>query len=276
MALTEAGLGTYQPLVHSVQLPTTTVRVAEIGTGSPLLLVNGIGASLETWRPLAERLAMGRRVIMFDAPGAGRSELPCRPARMPALATMVVELLDALGETEVDVLGYSWGGALAQQLAHDAPERVRRLVLASTSPGLGGQPPSLAVLALMSSPLRYVSGGYLEWIAPKIYGGQVRRSGSLDPAHVERWLGQPPRQLGYAHQVYAISGWTSLPWLHELRQPTHVICGDDDPLVPARNARLLARRIPNAQLDLIPGGGHLWILESADQSCALIERSLSS
>ena len=93
---------------------------------------------------------------MFDAPGAGGSPTPRRPLRMPDLARLAVSLLDELGVGRADVLGYSWGGVVAQQLARDAPERVRRLVLVSTTPGLGGTPPSLAATVLLSTPLSFL------------------------------------------------------------------------------------------------------------------------
>ena len=128
----------YQPRARSVALTGATLRIAEAGSGQPLLLVNGIGAGFQTWWPFARRLSQSRRLIMFDAPGIGGSRQYGQPLRMPGLAQLLAELCDALGQTQVDVLGYSWGGALAQQFAHDAPQRVRRLVLASTSPGLGG------------------------------------------------------------------------------------------------------------------------------------------
>ena len=79
-----------------------------------------------------------------------------------------------------------------------------------------------------------------------------------------------PSIRGYLGQLYAISGWTSLPWLHQLKQPTLVLAGDDDPIVPLINARILTRRIPNARLHVITGGGHLFILEQPAAMAALI------
>ncbi|HEU5266021.1 MAG TPA: alpha/beta fold hydrolase [Jatrophihabitans sp.] len=263
----------YQPRVRAVDTSAGRVRVAEVGTGQPLLLINGIGASLEMWRPLARRLSDARRLILFDVPGTGGSGRLRRPLRMPGMAQLVVELLDELGDGEVDVLGYSWGGAVAQQLAMDAPGRVRRLVLVATSPGRGGKAPSLPVLALMSTPLQFVSESYLTRIAPRVFGGDTFRSGTA-PRAPARSFGRPPTQLGYAQQLYAISGWTSLPWLSRLAAPTLVISGDDDPLVPMKNARVLAGRIRHARLQVIPHGGHLWLLEHADASAALIAEFL--
>jgi pimeloyl-ACP methyl ester carboxylesterase len=132
----------YQPRARSVALTGATLRIAEAGSGQPLLLVNGLGAGFGTWWPFARRLSQSRRLIMFDA-------------------------------------------------------------------------------------------------------------------------------------LYAISWWTSLHWLHRVTTPTLVFCGTQDPLVPVQNAHLLARRIPRARLELIPRGGHLWMLEHPEASAALVDEFLS-
>ena len=121
---------------YKLRVGRSELRVAARGEGStPLLLINGIGAHLDMWEPFA-RLLGDRRVIAFDLPGCGESPRSSRPVRMPGLARLVRDLLDALGETQADVLGYSFGGALAQELAHRYPDRVRRLILCGTSPGM--------------------------------------------------------------------------------------------------------------------------------------------
>ena len=273
----QAGAATdaYRPRFRIVDLPAGRVRVAEVGAGPPLLLINGIGASLETWRPLARRLSVGRRLILFDVPGTGGSGRLRTPVRIPGMARITVDLIDRLGDERVDVLGYSWGGAVAQQLARDAPRRVRRLVLVATSPGRGGKTPLLPVLALMGTPLQLVSDTYLARIAPVVFGGDVARTGRAPRDAAPSPWGQLPTRLGYAQQMYAISGWTSLPWLARITAPTLVISGTDDPLIPVENARLLANRIPGARLTVVDGGGHLWLLEHANAAAALVDEFLS-
>jgi poly(3-hydroxyoctanoate) depolymerase len=259
--------------MRDVNLTGTTLRIAETGSGQPLLLINGLGAGIRTWWPFAQRLSGSHRLIMLDAPGGscgGR-----RPLRMPGLARLVAELCDELGETKLDVLGYSWGGALALQFAHDAPRYIRRLVLASTSPGVGGKLPSPGVLMLVSSPLPYLSRSYLTRIAPVIYGGGMRRGGASAGRELARLLGYRPNLIDSLQQVYAISWWTSLSWLHRVTAPTLVLSGADDPLVPVHNARLLARQIPRARLELVPDAGHLWMLEQPEASAALVGEFLS-
>jgi pimeloyl-ACP methyl ester carboxylesterase len=180
---------------------------------------------------------------------------------MRELAGIVRELLGVLALERVDVLGYSFGGALAQELAHRAPDRVRRLVLCATAPGLGGVPPRpLAALAL-ATPARYYSPRLLALSVPYIAGGRTAREPSALAAQASERLAHPPDWLGYAYQLYAAAGWTSLPWLHRVTQPALVVAGDGDPSVPLLNARILARRLPNASLHVVKGGGHLFLLD---------------
>lgn len=227
----------------------------------PLLLVMGIGASLRLWAPLRAALP-NIATIAFDNPGAGASASTRFPKRMPGLAKIVVDLLDTMGYARVDVLGVSFGGALAQELAHVAPNRVRRLVLAATGPGLGGIPGRPSALLRMVTPRRFVDSDYLARVAPSLYGGRVREKADFADtlgSHLD-----VPTMRGYLWQLAAISGWTSMTYLHRLTQPTLVMGGDDDPIVPLINSRILAARIPNARLDILRGGGHLFLLDSVD------------
>lgn len=250
------------------------IRVSERNRGGrPLLLVPGIGTSLDIWGPLLDALG-DQPTVAFDPPGAGLSTVPALPPRLPRLARAVTDMLDALGYDEVDVLGVSWGGALAQQLAHQAPGRVRRLVLAATSCGLGSTPGRPLALLAMASPLRFYSRRYYELVAPHVYGGAAGRNDLERWEDARLWLRRPPSLRGYACQLAAIAGWSSLPWLHRLPQPTLVLAGADDPLIPLRNARTLAGRIPDARLHVVAGGGHLFLLDQAAESAAAIRAFL--
>ena len=235
--------------------------VRETGEGRPLLLLNGIGAHVGMWRPLEQTLP-DVRVISYDAPGTGRSETPLLPLTLPALARLAEGVLDALEIEAADVLGYSFGGIVAQHLAHQAPGRVRRLVLAATTPGWGGVTGSPTVMAHMSTPLRYYSRAVYDHTIGDIAGGRARNDREWIERHAEERQAHPPSPLGYAWQLAALTvppG--SLPWLRELEQPTLVLAGDDDPLMPVANALLLAHRIPRARLLLAPGEGHLLLLD---------------
>jgi poly(3-hydroxyoctanoate) depolymerase len=249
------------------------VNVGRHGSGRPLLLITGIGAHMEMWSPFA-RHAGGRELIAFDPPGAGLSPRPRRPLRMGRLATALVALLDALRLERVDVLGYSWGGGLAQELARRAPARVRRLVLCATAPGLGGTPPRPMAALMLATPARYYHPRLLALTVPYIAGGRTARERAVLGRHAAERLQHPPDPLGYALQLYAVAGWSSLPWLHRLQQPTLVVAGEDDPSVPLRNARLLAGRIPDARLHVVKGGGHLFLLDEPENVAPTIRAFL--
>ena len=237
----------------------------------PLLIFNGIGANIELVAPFLEAF-QGPEAIVFDVPGVGGSPVPVLPYRPWTIARLAARLLDQLGRERADVLGVSWGGTLAQQFAFQHPTRCRRLVLAATSPGHFMVPGKLGVLLRMASPRRYKDAEYMNRIAGEIYGGALRRSPELARPHLRhvRWSSD----YGYYLQLLAAVAWTSLPWLALLRQPTLVMSGADDPLVPAANAKILARLIPAARLVSIDDG-HLFLVTSAPESARIIHEFLT-
>ena len=266
-----------QQSLRSVDVDGLRVRIQTAGNGRPLLLIMGVGGNIEMWHPFDEELRKrGIQTISFDAPGTGESAELDRPRRMRWLARMVEQLLDRLGHGRVDVLGISWGGALAQQLAHQAPHRVRRLVLAATSagmPGLGGVPGKPSALIKLVSPRRYRDPDYFAAVADQLYGGT--EFGFAD-RHLGARLARPPSSRGYLHQLWAVQGWTGVPWLRSVKQPTLVLAGDDDPLVPVVNGRILASLIPGARLVIIRGGGHLSLLQLAPAMADLVSDFLGA
>jgi poly(3-hydroxyalkanoate) depolymerase len=250
------------------------LRVQLVGEGAPLLLLMGIGGNLEMWEPLRRALP-GHRLIAFDAPGTGGSSTPRVPLRMSGVARLTAELIGELGYDAVDVLGVSWGGALAQQLAISAPSRIRRLVLAATTPGLGGVPGRPGAMWVLMTPRRYYSRSYFESVAPKLYGGRIKREPELLRQQAMARLTRPPTMAGYAGQLYAITTFSSIPFLRCIKAPTLVLAGDDDPIVPMVNARILQRGIKDAELHVVRGGGHLFIFESVDEVGPVITRFLA-
>jgi len=116
------------------------------------------------------------------------------------------------------------------------------LILASTSAGAIMVPGKLSVLSKLIVPRRYTDPEYLQKVGGELYGGAYRRNPRLLQEH-SRHI-RPPRGRGYFYQLFAAWGWTSLPWLGSLRQPTLVMHGNDDPIVPLINAKILAARSP--------------------------------
>jgi poly(3-hydroxyalkanoate) depolymerase len=240
----------------------------------PLLLCNGIGASLEALQPLVDALDPDRGVVRFDVPGIGGSPLPPFPYPIAGLASWVGALMGRLGHQRFDVLGLSWGGALAQQLALQSPRRVRRVVLAATATGSLMVPAHPRVLARMLTPRRHRDPAYAARVAPEIYGGSMRTDPQrgADLLHAATRAG--PRR-GYYYQRAATTGWSSLPFLPLVRQRTLVLAGDDDPIIPLVNARTMARLIPRSTLHVYHGG-HLGILTESDELAPVIEGFLDA
>jgi poly(3-hydroxyalkanoate) depolymerase len=245
------------------------VRRAVGGSGIPLVLANGIGASIELLQPVVDALPADVEVVRFDAPGAGGSPRPSWPYRMRVLARRLGGVLDELGYDQVDMLGVSWGGGLAQQFALTAGGRCRRLVLVSTATGSLMIPGSPRVLRLMTTPRRYHDREYAQRIAGTIYGGAMR-AGPDRAAHL---LGDEANRagtnMGYWMQLLAMAGWTSLPWLWRIRQPTLILAGDDDPIIPLANARMMARLMPDARLHVYHDG-HLALVTNPDALAPVI------
>ncbi len=242
------------------------VRVAvRPGTddGPPLLLCNGIGASLDLLQPFVDALDERITVVRFDVPGVGGSPDPRLPYNFALLAVFVGRMMTALGFPSYDVLGISWGGGLAQQLAWQHPRRCRRVVLVSTGTGSVMVPARPAVLRKMITPQRYRDAAYAVAIAAELYGGRMRER----PELVKRLMHDQSRvgsRRGYVLQLLAGVGWSSLPALPFIRQPVLILAGDDDPLIPLVNARVMARLLPDARLHVY-ADGHLGLVTSADE-----------
>ncbi|HME23693.1 MAG TPA: poly(3-hydroxyalkanoate) depolymerase [Acetobacteraceae bacterium] len=249
-----------------------TIGWADICVQPPLLVFNGIGASLELMTPVIEALGRhGISVVAFDVPGTGGSPTPTLPYRLPRVARMARDLLHHLQIGTVDALGVSWGGALAQEFVHQYPHIVRRLVLAATSPGVVMVPGQPSALLRLVSPRRYFDPAYMTRVGGHLYGGVYRSD--PDALHEHGRYLAPPAKLGYLFQLLATSGWSSLPWLRSIRQPTLVLMGRDDPIVPPVNGRILASMIPHARLHVLPCG-HLFLLSRTSESVGLIAEFL--
>lgn len=251
-----------------VTIGSHSVRVSDEGAGQPLLMLNGLGASLEVLAPLRNTLA-DFRTIAFDPPGVGGSSELAWPLRLPAHADVAMALLDQLGVEQVDLFGVSWGGALAQEIAYRYPDRVRSLILCSTTPG----PALLATIDVYLAffdTRRRTSAHYVEHVAPTLFGGRVREEArALLDNGIFRHLARKDSR-SYLYQMAAAAGWSSLRYLCRLRQRTLIVTGDDDPLVRPYNSRLLAALIPNSRLEIVAGDGHFLIVTSAAELAALV------
>ena len=238
----------------------------------PLLMFNGIGANLELGFPFLAALGETKAII-FDVPGIGGSPLPRLPYRPRTLARMAKRLAEILGHDQVDISGVSWGGGLAQQFAYQYPRFCRKLILCATAPGWAMVPGSPAVLSKMASTRRYTDPNYMREIAADIYGGDFRGSREAIAPHIRAI--KPASSAGYTLQLLGMLGWTSIHWLWRIRQPTLVMAGTDDPLIPVVNAHVLANLIPDATLDLIDNG-HMFLVTRPEDSARRVEAFLKA
>ena len=230
-----------------MQVGGTPLRVAirpGTGTGPPLLLCNGIGMRLEALRPFVDALDPAIEVIRFDVPGTGGSQLPSLPYRFTTLALLLREMLHKLGHQHADVLGISWGGGLAQQFALLNPRLCRRLILVATATGPQTMVPPNPLPPVKNLLLR-------RW--GDLWGGSAK----TDPDALASALHKArisPLSIGYLYQHTAALGFTTLPLLPLIRQRTLVLTGDQDPIIPVANGRILAAGIPHATLHVYHGG----------------------
>jgi poly(3-hydroxyoctanoate) depolymerase len=246
------------------------VRVHVTGEGPPVLLINGLGANVATWKPLVQQLH-GFQVIGFDAPGTGRSQAPKLPYPVARMVEVASRLLDAVGVERADVLGYSLGGSVAQRLAYEEPQRVRRLVLVSSSCGIGGVPGSLRALLAVSTPARHYAKTAHRVTMRVVNLAPAEKNSRSIKEEVRDWHHEAaPSLLGYALQMAAFTTFHSLPWLHDVAQPTLVISGTDDRLMPTANSAVLAAYLGDARLHIVEGWGHYLLHDAASGAGATV------
>lgn len=218
-----------RPAIRTEHVYGLSLRVArwrEGTPGTPLLFLNGIGADIGAAAPLLAQIH-GREVWTLDMPGVGGSPDALLPYGAPTIAAVVMEIADRLGHGQVDVAGFSWGGALAQQVAIQFPRRVRRLVLMATTPSVGT--PGIGWAALLDDDM-LASGLKLPTATP----------------------------LGLAWQAMAMAGWSSAAMLPRLKGiPVLILMGERDGVVPACHGQAIAELIDGAVLEVVPGS-HLF------------------
>ena len=243
-----------------IRFPEGRVFVREVGEGAPLLLINGLGAHTAMWAQLEQALP-GFRLVDCDRPGAGRSAVPWRPVSIRRLARLSAAVMEEFGIASGDVLGYSMGGVVAQQLAADHPERVRRMVLAATTPGVGAVLGDLRALANIITPARYLSPKLYARSVGSLVGGRARHDGAFVAEQSGMRFQHAPTWRGYLGQLQSMATWTGLPVLPRISHPTLLVFGGDDPLAPVVNGMIIAHLLPRGRLLVYPDEGHLLVMD---------------
>lgn len=246
------------------------VDVRNQGSGEhPLVLLPGIGASLDLYEGF--RTALGKReTVGIDPPGVGGSPMPNKPLTMAGYADACVAALAARGVEHFDLLGLSWGGALAQELALRHPGRVRRLALVATMHGAWSVPGNPLAMSILATPWRYYSPDYLRAVAPLLYGGAIRHEPELLDRQTYLRHRHAPNPVGYFMQLGAVMQWSSRFRLGQLHQPTLVMAADDDPIINVANATIMVSLLPHGHLHLVAGGGHLFLITWPDYTAKVV------
>lgn len=261
------------PSITMEEVAGYTLRVAhwapEAAMGKrPLLFFNGVGANMELAFGLGDWIR-DRDILTFDMPGIGGSEPAILPYMPWQMARVARKLCDRFGFDDVDVMGVSWGGAMAQQYAFQYRKRVGRLILAATTAGMVMVPGHPEALVKMRDPRRYTDPDYMRANFQTLYGDDDKEGASSHAMGLK-----PPHPRGYAYQLLAMLGWTSLPFIRFLNMPTLIMMGDRDRIVPLINGKILQTGLPNSVLHVVPDGGHLFLVTKSAETLPVITEFL--
>jgi pimeloyl-ACP methyl ester carboxylesterase len=269
-----------------VRIDGRQVNVVELGSGPPIVFIHGLSGSWQNWLEQVPVFAREHRVIAFDLPGFGGSEMPAQKISISGYGRFVNALLDELGVGSAAVVGNSMGGFIGIELAIRFPERVERMVLVSAA-GLSIEylrnERALALLGVAENRLAAYSG----WVASRsdalarrpgarrlIFGIVAHRPECLPGplvAEQVRGSGKP----GFLPALDALTDYPIRDRLGEIACPTLIVWGAEDKLVPARDADEFARLIPNARKVIWPETGHVAMLERPAAFNALLAAFLA-
>jgi pimeloyl-ACP methyl ester carboxylesterase len=251
------------------------VYYESLGEGPPLLLIEGIPGTVPDWYPFARLLAREFKVVLFDNRGSGRSDKPQEWYTISLMASDAAALLDSLGIPRANVFGVSMGGMIAQELAINFPEKVERLVLGCTH--CGGQkvirpaPKIDEAFALETEDWAV----RIRKLAPFAFSDGF---GNDQPEAVAEFIAKKSLDVqpyfAYRRQIGAVIRHDSRQRLSKITSPTLVLTGTADAVIPAQNSRVLHEKIPNSEIAMIEGAGHLFFIEQPEQTLRILRSFL--
>lgn len=244
----------------------TDTYYEEAGSGPPVLLINGLAGDLQSFVFQVRALSPHSRVIAFDNRGAGRSASPDRPYTIPQMAEDAAALLAHLGVEKASVVGYSMGGAIAQELVLAHPDLVDKLVLVSSTASIEGYVHTLltAWIAVRRSNMSrdQIARLTATWLySPELLDDAERLERSISASIANPY---PQQDHAFLRQAAALLQHDAADRLSAVKAPTLVLHGEDDTLIPARNGEKLASLIPGATFKTLKGG-HAGMFEFRDE-----------
>jgi 3-oxoadipate enol-lactonase len=247
----------------------------ERGSGDPLLLIMGLGYTLDMWHRTMPPLAEHYRVIAYDNRGVGRSDVPPGPYTIPVMASDAAAVMDAAGIDAAHVFGVSMGGMIAQEFALQYPGRVRSLILGCTTCGgpdaVAAEPEVINVLLARAA---MTPEEAIHAMAHFVYDAATPRERLEEDFEIRRRT--YPSGEGYLAQLRGVFEWESFGRLSEIAAPTLVIHGESDRLVPPANGRLLAESISGARLVMLPSASHIFMTDQTEAANQAILSFLAS
>ncbi len=236
------------------------------GTGTPVLLIHGLGLSGGAWWRTVDALSPTMRVITFDHRGIGRSETLMPAYTTEAMAEDAASILDELGLETAHVYGISLGGMIAQQLALRHPQRIRSLVLGATQPGGRRAVHADAEVMAFFRRRAHMNKEEAAWASVEFNYGPRCRAEHADRIadDIERRLEQPFNAQAYRAQLFAAAMHNCYGRLDGIAIPTFVVHGAQDRVIPAANAHLMAERLPDCRLTVLEDSGHLYPTEAPE------------
>jgi 3-oxoadipate enol-lactonase len=247
----------------------------EHSSGEPLLLIMGLGYTLDMWHRTAPVLAQHYRVIAFDNRGVGRSDVPRGPYTVSTMARDAVAVMDAAGADTAHVFGVSMGGMIAQELALQYPARVRSLVLGCTTCGGSNAVPAEpeVIKGLLARASMTVEEA-INVMAQYVYDEATPRTRLEEDFAIRRRT--YPSAEGYLAQLQGVLGWESFGRLSEIAAPTLIIHGESDRLIPSANGELLAKSIRGSRLVMLPQASHIFTTDRPEESNQAVLSFLAS
>ncbi len=254
-------------MIETIDIGVGSLAFERSGSGDPLLLIPGFASGMWSWHRLTGLLAERFEVIAFDPRGVARSRIaPCAEVTIDLIAEDVVSLLGSLGIESAHVLGISFGGFVAQELALGYPERVNRLVLASTSfGGTGHVTPSSDVLAAFApSEVSDPEERRRQFLTMAFSPEFVENEQDVVSEFCEQRLENVVPDEVYRQQLASALAFDTSERVGKILARTLVLSGDRDTVVPVENSRNLARAMQFAELRIVPGGSHMLFVERPD------------
>lgn len=247
------------------------------GDGEPLALVHGLAYDRNGWGRFPDLLAQRFRVVLIDNRGVGESDAPEGPYAVTQMAADVVAVLDDAGIERTNLFGVSLGGFIAQELALTSPERLAKLILASTAPGgpKAHPMPAAGLEAFGKYPTMEREAGLRLMVENSLGERGVRDVPGLADAIFAYRLAHAPSLAAWQAQAYAGATFDSYDRIGSIQAPTLVVQGGADNVVDPRNAELLAELIPNARVEIVPERGHLLVWEDSERVAELVTEFLS-